>query len=168
MSIIKNTPKVKNPLIKAVRELLEHRALWLYFLCDEAEKNGINPEKFAPFAVKRCGLYQGGLYRKASGGNSLVGLKKALFTFFARKVFEMKIVRCEDDALHIDFNYCPLLSAWQKQGCSDETCAKLCGYAMCGDGGIAESFGAVLELPQTIAKGADTCQIRFNRKSDIN
>jgi len=165
MSNIKNIASVRNPFIKAVRELLEHRALWLYFLCDEAEKNGADPAAFAPAAIRRCGLFQGGLYRKAAGGGaSLLGLKRVLFTFFARQVFEMKIVRADDNHLDIDFHYCPLLHAWQEQGCSDENCAKLCDYAMCGDGGIAENFGCVLELPQTIAKGAETCQIRFRRQ----
>ncbi len=28
--------------VKAVREQLEHRALWLYLLCDEAGKRGLS------------------------------------------------------------------------------------------------------------------------------
>ena len=34
---------------------------------------------------------------------------------------------------------------------------------MCGDRGIAESFGCRLELPATIARGDDVCKIRFVR-----
>ncbi len=68
---IKNEAKIKNPLIVAIREHLEHRALWMYLLCD---------------------------------------------------------------------------------------------HAMCGDRGIAESFGCCLELPSTIARGDDLCRIRFVRK----
>ena len=33
-----------------------------------------------------------------------------------------------------------------------------------GDRGIAESFGCELDLPATIARGDDTCQIRFVRR----
>ena len=33
---IKNEAKIKNGLIVAIREQLEHRALWMYLLCDEA------------------------------------------------------------------------------------------------------------------------------------
>ena len=78
MSIV-NEPKIKNPLIVAIREQLEHRALWMYLLCDEAKKKGLNPEDFAPAAIKRCGLYQGAnLREKAGGGESLKGLKKTL------------------------------------------------------------------------------------------
>ena len=38
MSNIKNEAKIRNPLIVAIREQLEHRALWMYLLCDEAAK----------------------------------------------------------------------------------------------------------------------------------
>ena len=54
-SKVVNEPRIKNPLIKAIRELLEHRALWLYLLTDEAAKAGADPAAFAPAAVKRCG-----------------------------------------------------------------------------------------------------------------
>ena len=35
MSKIKNEARIKNPLIVKIRELLEHRAFWLYLLVDE-------------------------------------------------------------------------------------------------------------------------------------
>ena len=164
MSIV-NEPKLKNPLLMAIREQLEHRALWMYLLCDEAKKKGLNPEEYAPEAIKRCGLYQGALLVEKGGmGKSLKGLKKALFGKAAQWVFEMKILRCTDDHLDIDFHYCPLVKAWQKQGCSDEEIQLMCDHAMCGDRGIAESFGCKLELPKTIAKGDGVCQLRFVRK----
>lgn len=165
MSIIKNEAKIKNPLIVGIREQLEHRALWMYLLTDEAAKKGLSREEYVPDAIRRCGVYQGELLKEKGGmGNSLKGLKKALFGFFARKVFEMKIVRCDDDHLDIDFHYCPLVKAWQKQGCSDEEIAILCDHAMCGDRGIGSCFGAELDLPQTIAKGGETCQLRYIRR----
>ena len=165
MSRVVNEAKVKNPLIVGIREQLEHRALWMYLLCDEAKKKGLNPEEYAPEAIKRCGLYQGGLLVKKGGmGQSLKGLKKALFGKAAQWVFEMKILRCTDDNLDIDFHYCPLVKAWQKQGCSDEEIQLLCDHAMCGDRGIAESFGCQLDLPATIARGDDMCKIRFVRR----
>lgn len=162
---IKNNAKIKNPLIRSIRELLEHRALWMYLLCDEAKKKGLPPEEYAPKAIKRCGIYQGAeLRKKAGGGDSLKGLKKTLFSKFAQWVFEMDIKRCTDDNLDIDFHYCPLVKAWQKQGCSDEEIELLCDHAMCGDRGIAESFGCTLQLHKTIAKGDEICEIRFVRR----
>ena len=164
MSNIKNEAKIRNPLIVAIREQLEHRALWMYLLCDEAAKKGLAATEYAPAAIRRCGLYQGGNLVKKAGTQSLKGLKKTLFSKFAQWVFEMDIKRCTDDNLDIDFHYCPLVKAWQKQGCSDEEIRQLCDHAMCGDRGIAESFGCKLELPATIARGDDVCKIRFVRK----
>jgi hypothetical protein len=163
MGNIINEPRIKNRLIVAIRELLEHRALWLYLLCDEASKKGLAWEDFAPDAIRRCGFSQGrGLVEKG-GTRSLTGLKKTLFTKPAQWVFEMKIVECTDDLLSIDFNYCPLVRAWQKQNCSDRDIARLCEIAMCGDRGIAESYGCVMDLPMAIARGDRVCQIRFRR-----
>ena len=31
-SIVKNEPHLKNPFLRAIREQLEHRALWMYVL----------------------------------------------------------------------------------------------------------------------------------------
>ena len=42
----------------------------------------------------------------------------------------------------------------------------LCDHAMCGDRGIAHSFGCHLELPATIARGDSCCQIRFVRGTE--
>lgn len=47
MSKIINEAKIKNPLVVKIRELLEHRAFWLYLLTDEAEKRGLDPTDFA-------------------------------------------------------------------------------------------------------------------------
>ena len=164
MSIVKNEPKYKNGLLQAIRGLLEHRAFWLYLLCDEARKRGLDPRDFGSAAVKRCGLSQGSDLVKKGNTDSLKGLKKTLFTKAAQWVFEMDVKRCTDDNLDIDFHYCPLVKAWQKQGCSDEEIQLLCDHAMCGDRGIAESFGCELDLPATIARGDDVCKIRFVRR----
>lgn len=168
-SNIKNESRIKDPITVAARNLLEHRALWMYLLTDEAKKKGLDAKEYAPGAIFRCGKYQGELLKKkGKKGNSLKGLKKATFGFLPRRVFEMKIKRCDDDHLDIDFHYCPLVKAWQRQGCSDEEIAELCDNAMCGDRGIASCFGCELDLPQTIAKGADTCHIRFIRRENEN
>lgn len=34
MSIVKNEPKYQNGILQAIRAQLEHRAHWLYLLCD--------------------------------------------------------------------------------------------------------------------------------------
>jgi hypothetical protein len=170
---LKNKPKKNGDSIKTLRSFYEHRALWLYFLFDEARKNGANPESFAPAAIRRCGIYHGmraltgkdeaALIADSEGG-SCKALQKKLFTSIGKKVFEMKFLKLNDDKFDVDFHYCPLVAAWQKQGCSDEELAKLCDWAMEGDRGIAEVFGCELKLKKTIAKGDGVCEIRFRRK----
>ena len=164
MSNIKNEAKNTFPLIVAVREQLEHRATWLYLLCDEARKRGLDPRDFGSAAVKRCGLTQGEGLIKKGNTNGLTGLRKTLFTKAAQWVFEMKVINSTDDELELHFHYCPLVKAWQKAGCSDEEISMLCDIAMCGDRGIGESYGAELDLPKTIAKGDDICHLRYHKK----
>ncbi len=167
MSIVKNDPKYKIGLLQAIRAQLEHRAYWLYLLCDEAKKRGLDPRDFASDAVKRCGLSQGADLVKKGKTDSLKGLRKTLFTKAAQFVFEMKILESTDDLLSIDFHYCPLVKAWQKAGCTDEEIAMLCDIAMCGDHGIGECYGSVLELPRCIAKGDDVCSLRYKKNTSL-
>lgn len=163
MSIVKNEAKIKNPIIAAVREQLEHRAHWLYLLCDEAGKRGLDWTDFGSAAVSRCGLSQGANLVKKGGTKSLKGLRKTLFTIPAQMVFEMKIIESTDDKLSIDFHYCPLVKAWQKAGCTDEEIARLCDIAMCGDHNIGKCYDAKLDLPKCIAKGDDICALRYHK-----
>ncbi|UWP58172.1 L-2-amino-thiazoline-4-carboxylic acid hydrolase [Ruminococcus gauvreauii] len=164
MSRITNEPKIRNKLIAAIREQLEHRAFWLYLLCDEAGKRGLDWQDFGSAAVRRCGLSQGkGLVRKGRT-KSLKGLKRTLFTKPAQWVFEMKVRKSTDEELFLDFHYCPLVKAWQKAGCTDEEIAVLCDIAMCGDHGIGACYDSVLELPKCIAKGDDICALRYKKK----
>ena len=166
MSNIKNEAKIKNPIIVKVREQLEHRAMWLALLDEEAQARGIDDPNFGRKAIYKCGRLQGA---KFSGGNtSFKTLKKNLFTKAAQWVFEMKIKECTDDKLSIDFHYCPLVKAWQKMGKSDEEIARLCDSAMCGDRGIISRFGGKLNLEKVIAKGDDICEIRFVRDNTID
>jgi len=163
MSEIINLPRNKSPLIKAVRDLFEHRALWLFLLYDEATREGIEFEALARRAIKRCGLYQGDNLVVKGKSDSLKSLRKNLFGFVGRQVFEMEIIESTDQALSINFHYCPLVNAWMKQNCSNADIEKLCDIAMCGDRGIAETYGARIDLLKTIAKGDRVCELRFHK-----
>ena len=163
MSKVKNEPRIKNPLIAAVREQLEQRAAWLYLLCDEARKKGLEAKDFAPAAIRRCGIGEGDYLFKKGKTDSLKGLRKTLFTKPAQWVFEMDVINSTDTELELRFHYCPLVKAWQKCGCSDEEIAELCDIAMCGDRGIGESYDCELELTKTIANGDDICHLRYHK-----
>ncbi|MEG1608863.1 MAG: L-2-amino-thiazoline-4-carboxylic acid hydrolase [Clostridia bacterium] len=174
MSVITNIPKIKNPLVRKVREQLEHRAMWLALLCDEAEAKGLDYNEFGRSSTFACGCFQGKILSEQDSDSdkdcdsaaqlaSFKTLKKNLFSKPAQWMFEMDIKEVADDHLSIDFHYCPLVKAWQKMGYSDEKIAKLCDTAMCGDRGIASQFGGQLNLEKVIAKGDPICQIRFRK-----
>jgi len=163
---IRNEAKRNGKFITKVRGMFEHRAEWLYLVLDEARKKGFKWDDFAPEAIHRCGCYHGAeLARGSDRGQGLVPLRKKTFSGMGIKVFEMKVKKSTADELAVEFHYCPLVSAWKKQGASDEDIGKLCDIAMRGDAGIAEAFGATLELGEVIAKGGQTCQLRFLRKA---
>ena len=102
MSRVHNEPKYKNGLLQAIRAQLEHRAFWLYLLCDEASKRGLDPRDFGSATVKRCGLSQGTDLVKKGGTDSLKGLKKTLFTKPAQLVFEMEILKYDLEYLFFE------------------------------------------------------------------
>ena len=162
--MVKNEPKYKIGVLQKIREQLEHRAFWLYLLCEEAKKKGLEWEEFAPAAITECGLTQGKNLVEKGGTDSLKGLRKTLFTKAAQLVFEMDVKKSTDDELFIDFHYCPLVKAWQKAGCTDEEIARLCDIAMCGDYGIGERYNADLILESCIAKGDDICALRYKKR----
>ena len=160
MKEIINEARNLDPKLVDYRGQLEHRALWLLLLCREAEKHGLKWEDFACDAIAENGRLDGEALI-AKDGPTLRGLYETVFTPWVQQVFEMEVKEHTDDRLTVDFHYCPLVKAWQKQGCTDEEIAVLCDHAMCGDRGIGSCFGAELDLPQTIAKGGDTCQLRY-------
>lgn len=164
MSRIINKSQRNNFIIRGIRGTLEHRATWLYLLLKEAEKTGIEWEKIGYPAIRQCGHLQGKDLAGTEDSASLKKLKKKLFTKAAQMVFDMKIIESSDSILSIDFGYCPLVSAWQKLGCTDNEIERLCDIAMEGDRGIAESFGGRLQLGDTISKGGKKCEIRFIKK----
>lgn len=160
-SKIVNLSKRNDPEITFIRGALEHRATWMYLLLKEAEKKGLQWEDIGRPAVHACGNLHGAGFVQRSGTDRLKGLKDTLFTEQVQRIFEITILESTDDTLSVDFGYCPLVAAWQKLGCSDEEIARLCDIAMEGDRGIAERFGAQLELGDTIANGHSTCQVQF-------
>lgn len=77
--------------------------------------------------------------------------------------FENRVVKINDDTVHIEMHYCPLLSAWKKLGFSDEDCALFCDIAMEGDRKFARDMDAEFSLTKKIAEGDDCCDLKFTR-----
>ena len=152
--------------ILGMRGMFEHRALWLYYLLQEAKAKGNLDWEALRGAIRNCGMYQGQGLRAACGeSNSCTQFKEAWLPDSCLALFDMEIVQLDQDHLNIDYHYCPLVKAWEKLGCTEEEIARLCEIAMDGDRGIADSMGYSFHLDTAIARGDSVCSVRFTRNS---
>ena len=155
-------------LVREVRKAIEHRATWMYLLLKEARNRGLDWDAFARPAIWSTGCLGGQKRRdKMKDPGSLVEFANVFAGDTSRKVFEMEVVKQDETGYHLDFHYCPLVSAWEKLGASPEEIQQLCDIAMEGDRGTADQFPAFdFSLGKTIAEGEPVCQIRFDLKHD--
>lgn len=162
MTNIKNEPKLNVGIINLSRAHIEHRAVWMGLIFNETEKVGVDAEDITRKAISRCGSIHGDGYKascKVPG--DFQEFKATFLNGIAIKTFEMDNIQVNSDELSVEFHYCPLVNAWKKLGFSDEKCAKLCDITMDGDRAIAEVMALKLDLSDTIAKGNNTCKLRF-------
>lgn len=164
MAKIVNNPTIKEEKVDIARSCIEHRAIWMALFYDEMVKAGVpNAEEITRNAIYRCGLYHGGIFKEMCAGSTDCRVFSAAFMpEIDRKEFEMDLDNREDE-IHIDFHYCPLVSAWQKIGCDEERISKLCDMAMDGDRGIVAANGLKLDLMETIADGYPTCKMLIHK-----
>ena len=155
-----------SPLINEVRKAIEHRATWMYLLLKEARERGLAWDEFARPAIFATGCLNG---QKKLAKMQDPGSMKEFSTVFAgdtsRGVFEMELIKVDDESYHLDFHYCPLVAAWKELGATQEEIEHLCDIAMDGDRGVADQFEAFeFSLGDTIAAGGSVCQIRFDKR----
>lgn len=158
--MIKNEASDRGQHIKDLRDAIEHRATWFYFLLQEAKKRGLDYE-FARDAIKGCGCFHGN--NKYTKTDDLSVFAPEFVNENVRNIFEMDTTLTEDE-FHIEFHYCPLVAAWKKLTNDEEEIATLCDIAMDGDRGIASTFPEFeFELGKTIAKGDSICEVCFRK-----
>jgi len=166
MSRIVNKPNLDDPVVNGIRSAIEHRAVWFQMLLEEAEKSGGNVEKIGRAAIFQCGCYHG--RQKFGNCKNPSDLKEFLKVFAdetVQKVFEMEIVESTENKLHVDFHYCPLVTAWQKLNLPEEKLPLLCDIAMEGDRGIISQFQSYrFQLDGSIAEGKPVCKIRIEKE----
>lgn len=168
MSKITNVPvTTDNEKVNINRNAIEHRATWMGLIMDEAKKAGIDLEQVARKAVGRCGCFHGAnVYKKnMKKAESLSAFADVFSSELTLKSFDMEIIERTDEKFLIHFHYCPLVSAWQKQGFADKDIDLYCDIAMDGDRQIAASFDTFdFKLGKTIAKGDKVCEVCFFKK----
>ena len=164
MSNIRNTADQVDEAGQVNRAQIEHRATWMGLIYDEMVKAGIDAEPIIRRAIRRCGHVSGENIKKRCADPGNCGdFRKAFLTDLVVKTFDMRPIEADAGFLNVDFHYCALVSAWQKLGFDDKTCALLCDMAMEGDRGIAEVMGFKFDLLDTIAAGCAECKLRFKK-----
>ena len=150
-----------------VRKAIEHRATWMYLLLKEARQRGLDWDDFARPAIYQTGCLGGRERREKMADPGDMGEFSTVFAGeVSRGVFEMEVLKADGEGYHLDFHYCPLVSAWKKLGASPEEIGQLCDIAMEGDRGMADQFPDFeFRLGKTIAQGHEVCQIRFDKRS---
>ena len=153
-------------VVQEVRKAIKHRATWMYLLLIEARKHGLDWNDFARPAIWTTGCLGGQKRRqKMADPDSLEEFASVFAGRTSRAVFEMEVVAQDEERYHLDFHYCPLVSAWENLGASGEEIQQLCDIAMEGDRGTADQFPAFeFSLGKTIAEGEEVCEIRFDIK----
>jgi len=158
--MIKNEAGDRGQHIKDLRDAIEHRATWFYYLVQEAKKRGLDND-FARAAIIGCGCFHG--ENKYTKTDDLSVFAPEFINENVRNIFEMNTTLTEEE-FNIEFNYCPLVAAWKKLTDDEEEIAMLCDIAMDGDRGIASTFPAFeFELGKTIAKGDPICEVCFRK-----
>lgn len=158
--MIKNEASDRGQHIKDLRDAIEHRATWFYYLVKEAQKRGLDYD-FARDAITGCGCFHGN--NKYTKTDDLKVFAPEFINENVRNIFEMNTTLTEEE-FNIEFNYCPLVAAWKKLTDDEEEIAMLCDIAMDGDRGIASTFPSFeFELGKTIAKGDPICEVCFRK-----
>lgn len=152
-----------NEVVNGLRSAIEHRATWMGLMMKEAEVLG-DPESFTRKAILKTGSFHGAGIKERMVCEGIPCFEKAFLPENTKKIFEMDVKACDEDKLEIEFHYCPLVEAWQKQGFTNEEIDLMCDCAMDGDRGIAAAHGYEFKLGKTIAKGDDICEVNFYKK----
>lgn len=163
--MITNTPSVKSEELDICREGFEHRAAWMYWLLEEAEKAGLDDE-FARKAIFNCGCFLG---KNVTPQTDDVVEFAMQFTKDAKDVYEMDYVNVTPERVDVEFHYCPMLNAWKKFTDDEAKLARLCDIAMCGDRGTLSEYEQFeFHLGRTIADGNPVCEVGFSKISTNN
>ena len=165
MMTIRNEATIKDQHVEDMRNAIEHRATWFYFLLDEARKRGLDWDDFARAAIFRTGCFHGDV--KFTKVEDLKQFAREFANDLVRQIFEMDVVESTDDRFVVEFHFCPLVRAWTKLTDNEEEIAHLCDIAMDGDRGIVSRFPDFqMELKDTIASGGKVCRLVITRKKN--
>lgn len=156
---MKNSKK-NMPTNEVLCAMDERRANWLYYLYDEAVKQGMDA-KFAEEAIFRCGENYN--YAMLQGADDLKAIVDGLT---ATRVSAWDInISTENDGAVIEQHYCPLVKCWEKTTSDKEKIKTLCAISRkCYEGIFSKIDGFNCSFEQTIANGEGCCKMVISKE----
>ena len=147
-----------NTTTEAVRNAMEDRAMYLYFLLKEMEA-ALGPEeaeRLASRAVYRYGQTKG---QRMDPFDTPADFIAHQMRPGRQEIFDKEAIEAGDTRGEVRFHYCALVEAWRRLGATPEELSRLCDIAMQGDHGMLSHTPISLELPHSIARGDPYCQL---------
>lgn len=77
------------------------------------------------------------------------------------RMFSPRVARCDDGGLDVQFETCPLKSAWIEAGLAETEVARLCSMAACADYGTLEKAGYDVEIETWTPGRTGCCTLRI-------
>jgi hypothetical protein len=148
---------------EAVRNAIEDRATYLFFLLKEMEA-AVGPEEAERLASQA-------VYRYGQTKGQRMGPLDTPADFIAhqmrpgrQEIFDKEAIEAGEARGEIRFHYCPLVVAWKRLGATPDELSRLCDIAMRGDHGMISHTAMTLTLPRSIARGDAYCQLILELK----
>lgn len=149
--------------VAMVRAAIEDRAAWFDYLTKEALAAGADPEVVARRAIQKFGFMKSS--KKMEQTSSMEEFVKQFAGELVAHVFEMDVVKLENDEAEVHLHYCPLVESWKKNGNSPEEINTMCEWVTEGDYGMMQNFPDFEFSPvKRIAAGDAYCRFLFTRK----
>ena len=145
-----------------LRGAIKGRALFYHAVHDEMRKE-FGAEAAGTVmrrSILRRGREIGEQFQEFAPGD-LAGLRDAFLAYVpdSENVVEPKIERCDDEALVIHFQRCPLKEAWHESGLGDGEVAELCQFAGCVDEGTFGAAGFDIDVETWQPGGSGCCRL---------
>lgn len=146
-------------LLDQLRAQIANRALF-YLAAYDALADAVGAERAEAVltrAVRLRGRAVGEAFRRFAPAD-LAGLKDAFLGGLpgGDALFRPDLRRCDEKALEVKFQACPLQQAWRDAGVPEAKCAVLCRIAGAVDLGTFEAAGFAIEN-RTWTPGASGC-----------
>lgn len=140
------------------------RAQWFALMLEEAEKAGIDLDKFCEDTIYEFGLGRGKKYGVCEGNPGKMA--EMLYGSNGQDVFEMELAENTDERGVLKFHFCPLAHTWKAMGLPAERMAELCRLACYSDFARADCAGVNLHFENQIGRGDEICELVFTPRKD--